>query len=309
MALTTTTRSFIGKGTLYAGLRTGGPNAPIGNCSALNLAITEDKKELTDFQSAGGGAKDTLSRVTSIEGSVTAHDFSPENLALVLRGEVDEILAGSVSAEAHTAYANGFLPFTYLPDTGATITPVIAVSATWAGTTAKALGDCILANSDVYQVTTAGTTGGAEPTWTGKPLTGDTITDGTVTWTNRGAVTMVDGTDYQEGKAGIFILSTATRFSAGLPITVAYTKNPSEVVQALTTSALEYRLIFDGLNEADLGNPFFVQAHRIKFGVTAGLSMIADDFGALEIKFDVLKDSTISGTGISQYLLIRQIGG
>lgn len=310
MSMTTATRSFIGKGKIYAKPRTGGAAFPIGNVAALSLAITEEKKELLDYTSAGGGTKDTLTRISGIEGTMSAHDFSPENLALVLRGEVDTEATGSVSAEAHTAYTNGFLGFTYLPDTSTTVTPVIAVSTTWAAATAKVAGDCILENDDIFQCTTAGTThASTEPTWAGATALGSTVTDGTVTWTNRGAVTMVDGTDYEVGKAGIFVPATATRFTLGLPITVAYTKNPAEIVQALVSSATEYTLEFDGLNEVDSGNPYYVKIHRIKFGVTAGLDMIGDEFGALEVKFDVLQDTTISGTGISQYLKIAQVSG
>lgn len=307
MALTTSTRSFIGKGKIYAGLRTGGAAFPIGNVAALSLAITEDKKELLDYTSAGGGTKDTLSRISAIEGTMNVHDFSPDNLALVMRGEVDTEATGSVAAEEHTAYTNGFLGLAYLPDTGAAVTPVIDVSDTHATTTAYTVGESIIASAVVYQVTTAGTSGGSLPTF--NTTTGDTTVDGTVTWTSRGAVTMVDGTDYQVGKAGIYILSTATRFAGGLPITVAYTKNAAEIVQALVSSSTEYNLFFDGLNEVDSGNAFYVKIHRIKFGVTAGLDMIGDEFGALEVKFDVLQDTTISGTGISQYLKITQVAG
>jgi len=312
MALTTSTRSFIGKGKVYAGLRTGGPKFPIGNVAGLSFAISEDKKELLDYTSAGGGMKDTLARITSIEGTMSAHDFSPENLALVLRGEVDSVTTGSVSAEAHTAYTNGFLALTNLPDTTATVTPIIAVSTAWVAETAYAVGDVIKEDTDkIFQCTVAGTSGavGAKPTFTGHTL-GTVVNDGaTLKWTYRGTTAMVDGTDFQIGKAGIFILSTAARFALGLPITVAYTKNPAEIVQALVASAAEYTLDFDGLNEVDSGNPFFVRAHRIKFGVTAGMDLIGDDFGALEVKFDVLQDTTISGTGISQYLRIAQVAG
>jgi hypothetical protein len=243
---------------------------------------------------------------------MNAHDFSPENLALVLRGAVDTVTTGSVAAEAHTAYTNGFLATTYLPDTTTTITPVIATANTWTAEKAYVVGDVIKEDADkIFQCTVAGTstTAGSEPTWTGHTV-GAVVNDGaTLKWTYRGTTAMVDGTDYEKGKAGIFILSTATRFSLGLPITVAYTKNPSEVVQALVSSAAEYTLDFDGLNEVDSGAPFFVRAHRIKFGVTAGLDLIGDDFGAMEVKFDVLQDTTISGTGISQYLKIAQVAG
>ena len=308
MTQTVLTRSFIGKGKVYAGLKAGGANLPLGNVSKLALAISEEKKELLDYTSAGGGMKDTLTRISSITGSMTVHDYSPENLAFVLRGEVDTQASDAVPNETgHTAYTNGFVEFNYVPDVTATITPVINVSATWAGEHAYVAGDCILANSDVYQCTTAGSSAVSEPTWSSKDETGETLTDGTVVWTNRGAVAMVDGTDYTLGKAGLSIDADASRFAEGLPIKISYTKMAAEITQMLTQAAPEYVLFFDGLNEADSGNPFYVKLHRVKFGVTSGLDMIGDDFAGLEVSFDVLQDTTISGTGISQYLKIAQV--
>lgn len=63
----------------------------------------------------------------------------------------------------------------YLDDPGA-----------WAATTAHALGEYrrpTTGNDLRYEVTTAGTTGGSEPTWPTTP--GLTVVDGTVTWTCR----------------------------------------------------------------------------------------------------------------------------
>lgn len=312
MSMTTTTRSYIGKGKVYAGLKAGGKMRPIGNVSALSLAISEEKKELPDYTSAGGGVKDTLTRVATMEGTMTCHDFSPENLALVTRGEVDTEASDTVSAEAHTAYQGGFVPFAHLPDATQTVTPVIAVSTGWVANTAYALGDCILESSDVYQCTVAGTShASTEPTWASYAATGDTVTDGTVTWTNRGAVTMsaAAGGDYTLGKSGIEISNSAARFAIGLPITVAYTKADAEITQVLVASSEEYTLVFDGLNEVDSGNPMAIRMHRIKFGITSGLDMIGDEFGNLEVKFDVLQDTTITGTGVSQYMKIAQVAG
>lgn len=57
----------------------------------------------------------------------------------------------------------------------------------WAATTAYGLGDIVkdtAANEDLYfQATTAGTSGGSEPTWATTP--GATTADGTVVWTTR----------------------------------------------------------------------------------------------------------------------------
>jgi hypothetical protein len=62
--------------------------------------------------------------------------------------------------------------------------------ATWVASTAYALGALVrptsAANKDLFEVTTAGTSGAAEPVWpTG---IGSTVTDGTVVFTNRGPV-------------------------------------------------------------------------------------------------------------------------
>ncbi len=56
----------------------------------------------------------------------------------------------------------------------------------WAATTAQSLGDFIrpvVPNGFVYEVTTAGTTGGTEPTWPTTP--GNTVVNGSVTFTTR----------------------------------------------------------------------------------------------------------------------------
>lgn len=56
----------------------------------------------------------------------------------------------------------------------------------WAANTAFTAGQLIVdTNGNIQQVTTAGTSGGSQPTWNVTPITGTTA-DGGVTWTNRG---------------------------------------------------------------------------------------------------------------------------
>lgn len=75
----------------------------------------------------------------------------------------------------------------YIVSTSDTVTQVNPTYSAWAGTTAYSLGDKrrpTVPNSIWYQVTTAGTTAAGEPVW---PTTiGDTVVDGTVTWTATG---------------------------------------------------------------------------------------------------------------------------
>ena len=68
------------------------------------------------------------------------------------------------------------------------ITPTDSVGI-WAATTAHVLNDEIQPTTDLgyyFKCTTAGTSGGSEPTWSGAATEGDTIADGTITWTNQG---------------------------------------------------------------------------------------------------------------------------
>lgn len=78
-------------------------------------------------------------------------------------------------------YTDGTIKHSYLDDPGA-----------WAATTAYSLGNFrrpTTVNGFRYEVTTAGTSGGSEPTWPTTP--GNTVVDGTVTWTCR-AMTVTD---------------------------------------------------------------------------------------------------------------------
>ena len=75
----------------------------------------------------------------------------------------------------------------YIINTSSVITKIPTTYTAWAATTTYSLGTKrrpTVANTIYYEVTTAGTSNGTEPTW---PTTlGTTVTDGTVVWTARG---------------------------------------------------------------------------------------------------------------------------
>ncbi len=76
-------------------------------------------------------------------------------------------------------------------------------------------------------------------------------------------------------------------------------------MQALTTSGKEYELYFEGLNEARSGKPVTVQAYRVKLGAAQALSLIGEDYAALEMTGKLLKDTSKSGVGVSQYFRVE----
>ncbi len=239
-------RSYIGKGKVYLGpYGGGGALVSVGNCSRLELSIDEEKKELLDFTSAGGGKANVVSRITGVTVGMTLHDISPENLAKALRGTSSAVTAAAVTNEAHTAYKGGLVVFDNLPD------PAQPVTVTGAGGT---------------------------PTYT-------------------------EGTDYVRTRTGIEVLAGGG-IADGSTIEVDYTKAASDVVEALTQAGAEFTLVFDGLNEAQGGKAVSVRLHRVKFSPAQGLGFIADEFAGLELTGEVLKDESITGSGLSQYLQV-----
>lgn len=240
--------SYIGKGQIYLGLKAGGEALrPIGNVGSLELTIEEEKKELPDFTSSGGGFYNTLSRVTGVTGTITMHDLSPKNLALALRGAASTVTTGAITDESHTGYAGGLVDFAKQPDTTQTIT----VTSDPAGTT------------------------------------------------------YVEDTDYTVTRSGIVIIAGGA-ITDGTAILVDYTPVAAELVQALTASANEYKMVLDGLNEARSGKATTHTMYRVKFSPVQGLSLIGDDFAGMQLTFDVLKDTTITGAGLSQYMKLAQ---
>jgi hypothetical protein len=114
----TRNRSFIGGGAMY--FREKGAAAAllnVGNASALTFAINENKLNQRNYQQPGGGNIASTSSITDVTGSVTGLSFSPSTLAVALRSLVNTIAASTVSAEAHTAYVEGFIPLNKVADT------------------------------------------------------------------------------------------------------------------------------------------------------------------------------------------------
>lgn len=94
-------KSYIGKGKVYLDGRF------VGNVTELKIGGTEDKKELKDYTSSGGGNYNSVSRVDAVTLSLVASDFSKENIALALFGSTTTVAAGAIVDESITSLANG----------------------------------------------------------------------------------------------------------------------------------------------------------------------------------------------------------
>jgi hypothetical protein len=293
---------YIGKGSMSLKLN-GGPRRRIGNASKLQLAVETEKKNLPDYESAGGGNVQSIERITSVNAAVTAHDLSPENLAVATRGLVSVYAGGAVSDEAHDEiFIDGLIVLDHIQDMDEVLTVTHTETAVWAATTAYDLGDKIVDGGHLYVVTVAGTTGASEPTW---PTDGSTVTDGSVTWDDLGTTSLTEDVDYTRVRAGIIPLGgKLANGDAG--IKASYTGLADSIVQALVDSGQEFELFFDGLNEANSGKAVQVTLFKSKPSPSS-IDFIADDYAGLELNFEVVKDSTKNGTTASQYYTIKSV--
>lgn len=309
------TWSYIGRGPIWLRKKNtpNGRRVRLGNASGLNFTAEEETASLPNYQETGGGLANELKRIASLSAEITAYDLSPQNIAIALRGQVSEAEAGSVIAEAHTAYPGSLVKFAAVPDR--TVAPVVKTAAAaeatpvaWQANEEYSESDAVVptvANGHWYICTTAGTSAAEEPeTW---PVDGATVTSGTAVFTDMGRLVLVAGEDYSLSTTGIIPLAGGDLDDEdGIDIVVAYTKHPAYVIEAMTSSGDEWELLFEGLNEAETDRPVVVELHRVKFSPVSGLTMIQEDtsFGNLPMTISVLADPAIVGAGLSKYMRV-----
>lgn len=116
-----------------------------------------------------------------------------------------------------------------------------------------------------------------------------------------GETTYQAGRDYEVRPGGIFVLDGEDNtITAGETLHVGYKYGTEDVIEALVAAAKEYALFFEGLNEAQSGKPFLVDAHRVRFGAAKAFGLISDAFAGFELTGKVLKDPS-KGAGVSPF--------
>ena len=117
--------------------------------------------------------------------------------------------------------------------------------------------------------------------------------------------TVIDTDDYTVSPGGILIaaaITTATVIS-GDAITIDYTPQLGDQVQALIGSAPQVSIFGEGVNEVD-GKYTAFRIWKAKLGAAQGVSFIGEDFGTLSVSITIEKDETVTG-GKSQYYEIE----
>lgn len=121
-----------------------------------------------------------------------------------------------------------------------------------------------------------------------------------------GLTTYVLDTDYTLDPAGFPIITETGAISVATPIKVNYSYAKHATIQALVKSGKRFRQVFVGLNEARSGKPVVIEVFRVNHS-PATLSFIGDEFQGMEFTAKVEKDPTKIGTGISQYMVIKDV--
>jgi len=133
----------------------------------------------------------------------------------------------------------------------------------------------------------------------------DNIPDLTQTITIEvGATAMDEGDDYIVTPGGIMVL-TGGAINNGDTVLCTYTKKAGNKVEALTGAATNYKLVFVGLNEAQSGREVTIEVHKYKPGVAETIDLIGDDYGSYNVTGEALKDSAITGAGLSKFYTVK----
>lgn len=306
-ASTSVTYAYRGRGPVYTAVKsTPEKLLTMGNVGTFEYTLTEKTETLPNYNAAGGGVAEQDSEIQEVNFKLTTYTLDPANLAIGMRGLVSSVASAVVSAEAHTLYPGAFCYFANLPDLSGTLTISRTTTTARGNSTAYALGNIVKVGTHIYICKTAGTSAGSAPSFN---TDGTDTTDGTVTWADTGLATATLSTDYVLGRSGILTTKTgAFRYAVnGEPVTILYTKNPADVIEALATSALEYTVVLDFLNAVDSGRPQAIKMHRVKFKPTSGLALIQESgYANLTFEGTALADTTIIAQGVSQYMTIKQ---
>lgn len=119
-----------------------------------------------------------------------------------------------------------------------------------------------------------------------------------------GTPVYVANTDYEVRAGGIYIIP-AGAITDAQSLKISYTYASYDKVEAATSTALILEMHFEGLNEANSGNPVIVDIYRAQLSPTKALALLGDKFADLQIDAEVLADTSKTGAGISQYFKVK----
>lgn len=334
---------YSGQGVLLMGPRTaaGKPFGllPVGNVSSLKLTLNENVLEHKESQS-GNRLSDLRIAIETTGGiSAVLESINSRNLALALRGDRSEQLAGSVTAEAVTGHAGLVTPLKFAKVSavvakrgGTTLTAFVAPGTPW-DYKLNADAGSLLINDGSTDLVTGLTTGGTAPsavavgnptvfTYASTPalavvgarqlITGLTGADAALVNGKAFEITVVSPTQVSvnvDTTGKTITLGTPLSFFDGQPLTVDYSFAGQHLVQAMTQPLREFFLRFEGLNTADGGKPVIVEVFKVQLSAAKELELISDTVQNLTMEGSMLNDPLqATGSKFFREILLRGFG-
>lgn len=271
----------------------------LGLTPGFTITIASEKIESYSAEDGLRQLDDQTLVTLTRSGSLTVRQISMENLGMFLAGQpsTQTQAGGAVSNEAINVLADRYYQLGASIANPSGVRAVTGVSATtasvnaWEASTAYSVGAKVKQASSpthIFQCTTAGTSGGSAPTWS--TTVDATTTDGTVTWTCIGIITLVADTDYtvDTTMARIFVLPTA-RVSRVYPVSweVDYTKTAVTREQLLTSGTADVygALRFIASNAKGINRDLY--APNVLLAPQGDLVIKADSPAYAEMTFDL----------------------
>lgn len=128
-----------------------------------------------------------------------------------------------------------------------------------------------------------------------------------VTVADAGSGAYTENTDFRRTASGIEVI-TGGAIADETALQISYTPIGGDLIQALTTAGQKFKVVFEGLNEANDGRPVIIKCHCVRFGAPQNLQWISSEFASMAIAGDVLKDTAISTPGLSKYFNVEMAG-
>jgi len=313
---------FSGQGIVYVAERDESvtparPENFIDLCNVPSLELSIDITKFEHKEAKTGQRAIDLTIVQEKNGTFTMilENINSHNLALAMWGASATVAAATVASEIVPIFdcadgsvvgARHALDHMNVDPAGTPTVALAVTPATWTTITPYALGDTVeptVPTGQFFKATAAGTSAVGEPVWpTG---IGDTVVDGTVTWTNQGTDTFVEGTDFDIDHPWGTLILRGNPVLGGNDLDVAYDHLGYVQTDALTVTSQERWLRFEGLNTVD-GLPVLVEIYKASFDPLTGFALINEEIAQITLNGNMLIDGD-RPTG-DQFFRWRQVG-
>ena len=323
---------FTGQGSVLISDRTAGGQAVgfrhFGNVSALAIATARNYNVHKESKSGNRATDRRTISETNVTMSATCENFSSENIAAYTTGLLTKVAAGTVTGQKYIGTAGLVTAFDHIQvsalDVKAGATSLVAYTndaTAWDYKVNLDAGSILLnAASTKLAATVTDVLVGTKTTITaviGYVKIGDTVTLSDVTGTDAASVNGIPLVVEQVTATGVVvdldttgktIVGTAAKLSGvGVELTVGYSYQAQDLIDALAAKERDVWLRFEGLNTAENQEPVVVDVFRLGIQPIAELALFGDAVQAETINGELMADN-LRPAGSSQFYQVRKVG-